>query len=98
MSDQKDVTVDEGWEEGDEAAAPPAEGGEGRTRPSDEERYEGDERARDALVFVTKVLDEMDMECEVELRRPKPEEPNEIQLEIFGRDAGRIIGKKGQVL
>ena len=38
------------------------------------------------------------MECDVELRRPKPDEPNEITLEIFGRDAGRIIGKKGQVL
>jgi spoIIIJ-associated protein len=40
----------------------------------------------------------MDMDCDVELRRPKQDEPNEIQLEIFGRDAGRIIGKKGQVL
>jgi spoIIIJ-associated protein len=41
---------------------------------------------------------QMQMECSVRARRPKPEEPAEIQLEISGRDAGRVIGKKGQVL
>lgn len=57
-----------------------------------------DERSETALSFVQQVLDDMDMDCEVRLRHPKPDEPNEIQLEITGRDAGRIIGKKGQVL
>lgn len=57
-----------------------------------------DERSETALSFVQQVLDDMDMDCEVQLRHPKPDEPNEIQLEITGRDAGRIIGKKGQVL
>lgn len=57
-----------------------------------------DERARAALDFVSKLMTGMQMECSVRARRPKPEEPAEIQLEISGRDAGRVIGKKGQVL
>jgi spoIIIJ-associated protein len=73
----------------------------GRRKPrpeSDEGPYTGDDRSQAALAFVMDVLDKMEMDCDVELRRPKAEEPNEVQLEIYGRDAGRIIGKKGQVL
>jgi spoIIIJ-associated protein len=43
----------------------------------------------------------MDMDCRARLRRGRPEPDGgspEIVIEIFGRDAGRIIGKKGQVL
>jgi spoIIIJ-associated protein len=65
---------------------------------SDGPPYEGDDRAKAAFTFVDDLLEQMDMDCDVELRRPKPEEPGEILLEIYGRDAGRIIGKKGQVL
>jgi spoIIIJ-associated protein len=104
MSDPKD-TVDEGWGEGEEAAEgeksegdAKAEAAGERSERSSEPPAEGDERSRDALEFVMKVLDEMEMDCDVELRRPKQDEPNEIQLEIYGPDAGRIIGKKGQVL
>lgn len=57
-----------------------------------------DDRSENALSFVQQVLDDMDMDCEVTLQRPKPDEPNEIQLEITGDDSARIIGKKGQVL
>jgi spoIIIJ-associated protein len=57
-----------------------------------------DERTENALSFVQQVLDDMDMECDVQLRPAKPEEPLEIQLEITGPDSGRVIGKKGQVL
>jgi spoIIIJ-associated protein len=58
-----------------------------------------DERAMQALEFVTQVVDEMEMDCQVRLLRPKDEEENpEILIEIAGPDAGRIIGKKGQVL
>jgi spoIIIJ-associated protein len=68
-------------------------------RPRDEgPPVEPDERSTQALEFVMNVLDEMEMDCEVELRRPKQDDPLEIQLEISGRDSGRIIGKKGQVL
>jgi spoIIIJ-associated protein len=70
-----------------------------RRRPrSDDAPLPDDERARQALDFVTKLMVQMQMECSVRARRPKPEEPAEIQLEISGRDAGRVIGKKGQVL
>jgi|GEM_PF-317789 len=59
----------------------------------------GDDRARQALDFVARVLDEMEMDCRVRLRRPREDaSEGEISLEIYGRDAGRIIGKKGQVL
>ena len=57
-----------------------------------------DDRAVAALDFVSKLMIGMQMECTVHARRPKPDEPAEIQLEISGRDAGRVIGKKGQVL
>lgn len=38
------------------------------------------------------------MECEALLRKPPDENPDEIVVEIVGKDSGRIIGKKGQVL
>jgi spoIIIJ-associated protein len=67
--------------------------------PADEYLASDDERAQQALAFVTDVIDQMEMECRVRLRRPKEGEENpEIQVEITGPDAGRIIGKKGQVL
>lgn len=58
-----------------------------------------DERAQTALDFVSKIVLEMEMDCRVRLRRPKnPEDTDEVNIEIVGRDAGRIIGKKGAVL
>ncbi|HMA93494.1 MAG TPA: KH domain-containing protein, partial [Polyangiaceae bacterium] len=93
---------------GDEAAQPGQPGGgqrrsRRRSRHGGEDRndYRGDERANLALEFVTSVIDEMDMDCRVRLRRPRqesPEEEPEIVVEVTGRDSGRIIGKKGQVL
>lgn len=96
----------EGADDGDEQA----EGSNGeRTRrrrrrrknhgPADEYLASDDERAQQALAFVTDVIDQMEMDCRVRLRRPKEGEENpEINIEIMGPDAGRIIGKKGQVL
>jgi spoIIIJ-associated protein len=81
---------------------------DGQDRPSRSRRsrggadsapFEGDERAREALDFVSTVVREMEMECRVRLRRPRDgDATDEINIEITGRDAGRIIGKKGQVL
>ena len=66
---------------------------------SEEYLASDDERAQQALAFVTDVIDQMEMDCRVRLRRPKEGEENpEINIEISGPDAGRIIGKKGQVL
>lgn len=58
-----------------------------------------DERAHQALDFVTDIITQMGMECRVRLRRPRESDsPDEINIEISGKDAGRVIGKKGQVL
>jgi spoIIIJ-associated protein len=69
-----------------------------RKKPAEEAEVSGDERANKALTFVRELLDEMEMDCTARLRRPKPDAPNEVVLEVSGRDSGRIIGKKGQVL
>jgi spoIIIJ-associated protein len=69
-----------------------------RTKP-DDYLPEDDERAMRVLAFMTDVIDQMEMDCNVRLRRPKSDDArNEIGIEIYGRDAGRVIGKKGQVL
>lgn len=103
--------VDETWdsEENEETAggaeaeaSPRPEGGRGRSRqrgPRTEDDYVGDERAQQALGFVRDLVAKMQMDCEVHLRRPKEgDDDPEISIEIVGPDAGRIIGKKGQVL
>jgi len=96
---------EEAQAEGDNGTS---EGGEERGRrrrrrrkntPEPDYYPEDDERAREALEFVTKVIDEMEMECDVRLRRPREDDENpEIHIEISGPDSGRVIGKKGQVL
>ena len=98
----------------DQSSLPDGEQGDGqrsdrnrrrRRRKRDDREEAGplanDERAQLALTFVSDVLREMGMDCRARLRRPKPdaEDPNpEIVVDIGGRDSGRIIGKKGQVL
>jgi spoIIIJ-associated protein len=91
----------------DEAPGTPRrpEGGGGRGRRGggrerDEETIEPkDERTKLALDFVSDVVREMELDCRVLLRRPKEEDAeDEINIEIIGRDAGLVIGKKGQVL
>jgi spoIIIJ-associated protein len=97
----------------EEEGADPSKGAEGgeaprkrRRRKRKPRRKEGaaaapgttDERTERALEFVVQLLDDMEMDCEAELLEPRAEEPHEIQIDIFGPDAGRIIGKKGQVL
>ncbi len=64
--------------------------------------YQGDTRAHEALQFISTVLQQMGMDCRARLRRPReaPAEGQapEIVIEVYGRDSGRIIGKRGQVL
>lgn len=70
-----------------------------RRRRREEDLPPPDERSQLALDFVTDVIQEMEMDCRVRLRRPREgNAEDEISIEIAGRDAGRIIGKKGQVL
>ena len=47
--------------------------------------------------FTTDVIAKMGMDCSVRLQRPDPDS-NDIHIVVTGPDAGRIIGKKGQVL
>ena len=64
--------------------------------------YQDDRRAHDALDFISTVLQQMGMDCRARLRRPREEaaegQSPEIVIEVYGRDSGRIIGKRGQVL
>jgi spoIIIJ-associated protein len=72
---------------------------ERRDAEDDVEITPADDRTRQALEFVTDVIREMELECKVRLRRPREgDSPDEINIEIIGRDAGLAIGKKGQVL
>ena len=68
----------------------------------DQAAFEGDERAQEALRFIATVLQQMSMDCRARLCRPREEQAEgqlpEIVVEVYGRDSGRIIGKKGQVL
>jgi spoIIIJ-associated protein len=89
--------------DGTETAEGGAPGGESRGRkPSRDDEPDivpSDERTMQALEFVTDVIDEMELDCKVRLRRPRDgDSPDEINIEIVGRDAGLAIGKKGQVL
>jgi spoIIIJ-associated protein len=69
-----------------------------RRRPPQAE-LPADDRTKFALDFVTDVIQNMEMDCRVKLRRPREgNADDEIYIEIFGNDAARIIGKKGQVL
>lgn len=93
--DNDEQTRDDGWD----AAGEEADKAEPRGADRDEEIAPGDERTKQALEFVTDVIREMELECKVRLRRPREgDSPDEINIEIVGRDAGLAIGKKGQVL
>lgn len=61
------------------------------------EGFEADERSRDALAFTADVIEKMAMDCHVRLQRPDADS-SDIHIVVTGPDAGRIIGKKGQVL
>lgn len=75
--------------------------GRGRRRPgqgrAESESFEADERSREALAFTTDVIAKMGMDCDVSLQQPDAES-TDIHIVVTGPDAGRIIGKKGQVL
>src|SRR6185295_1362991 len=56
-------------------------------------------RAESARGFVETLLIKMGMDAVADLVEPEAgDPPSEIRIEIEGRDSGRIIGKKGQVL
>lgn len=108
MSDKHELN-DDAWEEKDpnDAPLPKADADAGaetddrgaRRRRREPDLEPTDDRQKKALDFLTTVVQEMEMDCTVHLRRAREgNSVDEINLEIAGRDAGRIIGKKGQVL
>jgi spoIIIJ-associated protein len=100
--DERDEGTSDDADAGSDPEASDAPEGNRRRRGRGDDRaaYEAaDDRARKALDFVSQVVQKMGMDCRVRLRRPSDgNAPDEINLEISGRDSGRIIGKKGQVL
>ena len=94
--DNDQETRDEGWDEGDDTID---EAADTEQAAPQEEIVPTDERTKQALAFVVDVIREMELDCKVRLRRPKEgDSPDEINIEIYGPDAGIAIGKKGQVL
>jgi spoIIIJ-associated protein len=58
-----------------------------------------DAQTRKALAFVRTLVEKMQMNVDVNLAPDDGEgSPDEIRIEVEGPDAGRIIGKKGNVL
>jgi spoIIIJ-associated protein len=95
--DNDEQTTDDGWD--DEAGEAPERAADAESADEGEEIEPKDERTKQALAFVSDVIREMELECKVRLRRPREgDSPDEINIEILGRDAGLAIGKKGQVL
>lgn len=100
------ILADEGHDEdgGEEEVAEGSEGGDKKKRRRRKKEAEPeiieppDEKSAMALEFVTHVIEDMEIDCEVQLRRPGEDSPDEISIEIVGKDSGRVIGKKGQVL
>jgi len=94
--DNEQETQDEGWEDGDDTID---EAADTEQATPQEEIVPTDERTKQALAFVVDVVREMELDCKVRLRRPREgDSPDEINIEIYGPDAGIAIGKKGQVL
>ncbi len=68
-------------------------------RAEEAEVVPADERSREALEFARTVIEKMGMDCDVRLqRRDEEDDAGDIHIQVTGPDAGRIIGKKGQVL
>jgi spoIIIJ-associated protein len=88
-----------------DSSSVPARDGKSQSRPRGDrnrnrrpEVVPEDPQSARALEFLGEVVAQMEMSCRVRLRAPKEGDEQEIRLEITGEDAGRIIGKKGQVL
>ena|SRR6185295_17654874 len=104
--DEEDLPRVEGAASAGEASAgEEARGRSRRRRPGRPARAPGaaaevepaDERSREALEFARDIILKMGMDCDVSLQQREGEE-GDIHVQVTGPDAGRIIGKKGQVL
>lgn len=97
--DNDEVTTDEAWDNAGDDANERDEPEDRQDASDDGDPGPLDARTEQALEFVTSVIREMELDCKVRLRKPREgDSPDEINIEIVGRDAGLAIGKKGQVL
>lgn len=69
-----------------------------RRRGNGETVLPEDEHAARAVRFLSDVIEQMEVDCSVELRRARDPEDRDIHVEIVGADTARIIGKRGQTL
>jgi spoIIIJ-associated protein len=84
--------------DGGDAPAETQDDRPGGDRPETAAVYD-EARAESARDFVEDLMVKMGMDVVADLLEPEPGDPaGEIRIEIEGRDSGRIIGKKGQVL
>ena len=90
------ASADEAGARGRSRRRPPAR--PARAGAEEAEVLPADERSREALEFARDVILKMGMDCDVSLQRRDDEEGSDIHIQVTGPDAGRIIGKKGQVL
>jgi spoIIIJ-associated protein len=73
------------------------DGDEGGGGPQEE--FVEDGRADRALDLIVDVLTRMGMDCTVDLMENEPEDPaSDVRIEISGKDASHLIGKKGETL
>lgn len=98
---------DEAIEAGEAAGSGEARGRNRGLQPARPGRGGGDpgvpadERSREALEFAQDIILKMGMDCDVTLQERAEEDGDgegDIHIQVTGPDAGRIIGKKGQVL
>jgi spoIIIJ-associated protein len=67
--------------------------------PVSQEPFVEDGRADKALDFVVELLTAMGLDCTVDLMENDVNDPpSDIRIEVTGKDAHRLIGKKGQTL
>jgi spoIIIJ-associated protein len=97
-TDSEHEDEDQDFEASEDGDSTKKRRGRGKKSPQPEIIEPPDEKSAMALEFVTHVIEDMEVDCQVQLRRPGEDSPDEISIEIVGRDSGRIIGKKGQVL
>jgi spoIIIJ-associated protein len=100
---KNEEAIDSAWPEEPVVAdgQPAAAAAVGSDLDDDDDDDDLDERAEQARAFVDEMLAKMGMDVTVDLDLPDETEidgDGEIRIEIEGRDSGRIIGKKGQVL
>ncbi len=100
MEREKHVSVDNASSaKGAAASKLDARNDEIDDRAAESEPFVEDGRADVALDFVIDTLAAMGMDCTVDLlENEETDPPEDIRLEVEGKDAGRVIGKKGQTL